>query len=147
MVGDGPVRGLAHAARSNRAGEAIELNGSNDTPRIALMMDFENIVLGLPGGQKFKPKAILSRVLDLGKIVIKRAYADWSRYESQKTRLHELGFDLAEIPRRAMTGKNSRTWHMAGRSCRAALARVRKHGLEASGRCAGFRSGCYCGAF
>jgi uncharacterized protein (TIGR00288 family) len=71
------------------------------------MMDFENIVLGLPSGQKFKPKAILSRVLDLGKIVIKRAYADWSRYESQKTRLHELGFDLNEIPRRAMTGKNS----------------------------------------
>jgi len=75
--------------------------------RIALMMDFENIVLGLPGHNKLKPKAVLSRVLDLGKIVVKKAYADWSRYENYKVKLHELGFDLMEIPRRAMTGKNS----------------------------------------
>lgn len=71
------------------------------------MMDFENIVLGLPGHNKLKPKAVLSRVLDLGKIVVKKAYADWSRYENYKVKLHELGFDLMEIPRRAMTGKNS----------------------------------------
>ena len=84
------------------------LNPSDDSiRRIALLMDFENIVLGLPGSQKFKPKAILSRVLDLGKVVVKRAYADWTRYENYKTKLHELGFDLFEIPRRAMTGKNA----------------------------------------
>lgn len=75
--------------------------------RIALLMDFENIVLGLPSSAKFRPKAILSRVLDLGKVVIKRAYADWSRYENHKVKLHELGFDLLEIPKRAMTGKNA----------------------------------------
>lgn len=75
--------------------------------RIALLMDFENIVLGLPSSAKFRPKAILSRVLDLGKVVIKRAYADWSRYDSHKIKLHELGFDLLEIPKRAMTGKNA----------------------------------------
>lgn len=84
------------------------MNPNDDSiRRIALLMDFENIVLGLPGNQKFKPKAILSRVLDLGKVVIKRAYADWTRYENHKTKLHELGFDLFEIPRRAMTGKNA----------------------------------------
>ncbi|MCW8139993.1 MAG: NYN domain-containing protein [Planctomycetota bacterium] len=70
-------------------------------------MDFENIVLGLPSSAKFRPKAILSRVLDLGKVVIKRAYADWSRYDNHKVKLHELGFDLLEIPKRAMTGKNA----------------------------------------
>ncbi|MCO5171394.1 MAG: NYN domain-containing protein [Planctomycetes bacterium] len=75
--------------------------------RIALLMDFENIVLGLPSSAKFRPKAILSRVLDLGKVVIKRAYADWSRYDNHKVKLHELGFDLLEIPKRAMTGKNA----------------------------------------
>lgn len=75
--------------------------------RIALMVDFENIVLGLPSGTKFKPKAIINRALDLGKVVYKRAYADWSRYAKDKVQLHELGFDLLEIPKRAMTGKNS----------------------------------------
>ncbi len=71
------------------------------------MMDFENIILGISQSNKFKPKAILNRVLDTGKVVMKRAYADWGRYDAHKTKLHELGFDLIEIPRRAMTGKNS----------------------------------------
>ncbi len=75
--------------------------------RIALLLDFDNIALGLPSGKRFEAKKVLSRVLDLGKVVIKRAYADWSRFDKDKTRLHELGFDLLEIPRRAMTGKNS----------------------------------------
>lgn len=71
------------------------------------MMDFENIVLGISSANKFKPKAILNRILETGNVVMKRAYADWGRYDNHKTRLHELGFDLIEIPRRAMTGKNS----------------------------------------
>jgi uncharacterized protein (TIGR00288 family) len=83
------------------------LNPDDAIRRIALLMDFENIVLGLPSAQKFRPKAIVSRVLDLGKVVVKRAYSDWSRYETQKVKLHELGFELFDIPRRAMTGKNS----------------------------------------
>lgn len=77
------------------------------TARLAVMLDFENIVLGLPQRDKLRTKAILNRVLDMGKVVVKRAYADWGRYERYKVELHELGFDLWEIPRRAMTGKNS----------------------------------------
>lgn len=71
------------------------------------MLDFDNVVLGLPNKAKFQPQAILDRVLDHGKIVYKRAYADWSRYEKYRVSLHELGFDLLEIPKRRMTGKNS----------------------------------------
>ncbi|MGE0709611.1 MAG: NYN domain-containing protein [Planctomycetota bacterium] len=71
------------------------------------MLDFDNIVLGLPVKTKFQPKAVLDRALEVGKIVYKRAYADWSRHDKYKVKLHELGFDLLEIPRRSMTGKNS----------------------------------------
>ena len=78
-----------------------------DTSRIALLLDFENIVLGLHAGVKFRPKAITNRILEAGNIVIKRAYADWGRYDNHKVKLHELGFDLLEIPHRSMTGKNS----------------------------------------
>jgi len=83
------------------------LRNTDDVHRIALLMDFENIVLGLPSSKKFDAKAIVDRVLDMGKVVIKKAYADWSRWEKHKVALHELGFDLLEIPKRAMTGKNS----------------------------------------
>jgi uncharacterized protein (TIGR00288 family) len=83
------------------------LRRNDDVHRIALLMDFENIVLGLPSAKKFNAKAIVSRVLDMGKVVVKKAYADWGRWDKNKIALHELGFDLLEIPRRAMTGKNS----------------------------------------
>ncbi|MBL4849062.1 MAG: NYN domain-containing protein [Planctomycetes bacterium] len=71
------------------------------------MLDFDNVVLGLPAKTKFQPQAIIDRVLEHGKILYKRAYADWSRYEKHRVALHELGFDLLEIPKRRMTGKNS----------------------------------------
>jgi uncharacterized protein (TIGR00288 family) len=80
---------------------------TNHEQRIALLLDYDNIVLGLPKQAKFKPKSFIDRLLDHGKIVIKRAYADWSRFEKDKRVLHELGFDLLDIPKRSMTGKNS----------------------------------------
>ncbi|HBP22025.1 MAG TPA: NYN domain-containing protein [Planctomycetes bacterium] len=83
------------------------MTDSTQVRRIALMLDFDNIVLGLSNRSSFQPQAILDRVLESGKIVYKRAYADWSRFEKHKIRLHELGFDLLEIPKRSMTGKNS----------------------------------------
>ena len=75
--------------------------------RIALLVDFENIILGLPQSKKLRAKAVVLRVLELGKIVVKRAYADWGRYEHHKVELHQLGFELMEIPHRSVTGKNS----------------------------------------
>jgi hypothetical protein len=52
-------------------------------------------------------KRVLERLVEKGKIVAKRAYADWSRFESYRSPLHELGIELTEIPERGMTGKNS----------------------------------------
>ena len=83
------------------------MSTSTDTHRIALLVDFENIILGLPQSKKFRAKAVTSRVLELGKIVVKRAYADWGRYDHHKVELHQLGFELMEIPHRSATGKNS----------------------------------------
>ena len=37
----------------------------------------------------------------------KKAYADWSRFASFTTQLHEAAIELIEIPRRAQSGKNS----------------------------------------
>ena len=83
------------------------MSSTTEIHRIALLVDFENIILGLPQNKKFRGKAVVSRVLELGKIVVKRAYADWGRYDSHKVELHQLGFELMEIPHRSVTGKNS----------------------------------------
>jgi hypothetical protein len=50
---------------------------------------------------------VLERLVEKGKVVAKRAYADWARFSEYTTPLHELGIELMEIPERGMTGKNS----------------------------------------
>jgi uncharacterized protein (TIGR00288 family) len=80
-----------------------------DERRIALLFDYENIALGLTKGSKNKLEIqpILDRILEKGRIVVKRAYADWTRYASDKQELHEAGFELIEVPKRRLSGKNS----------------------------------------
>jgi uncharacterized protein (TIGR00288 family) len=46
-------------------------------------------------------------MVEKGKIVAKKAYADWGRYSSYTEALHEAAIELVEIPRRAQSGKNS----------------------------------------
>lgn len=79
-----------------------------DERRIACLFDYENIALGLSkGSKKLEIQPILDRILEKGRIVVKRAYADWTRYASDKQELHESGFELIEVPKRRLSGKNS----------------------------------------
>ncbi len=77
--------------------------------RIALFVDFENIALGLRGkkSKSFDIHRILERLLEKGRIIAKRAYADWTRYSDYREALHESAIELIEVPRRSQTGKNS----------------------------------------
>src|SRR5262245_35778800 len=46
-------------------------------------------------------------MVEKGKIVVKKAYADWNRFAAYTTSLHEAAIELIEIPRRGQSGKNS----------------------------------------
>lgn len=83
-------------------------SGSEEA-RIALFMDFENIALGLKGkkSKSFDVNRILERLLEKGRIIAKRAYADWTRYSDFREALHEAAIELIEVPKRTQTGKNS----------------------------------------
>ena len=80
-----------------------------DEQKLALFIDIDNVVIGLrdTGQPRFDVKLLISRLLEKGKIVIKRAYADWSRYTDYKRAFHEAAFELIDIPEHRMTGKNS----------------------------------------
>lgn len=82
---------------------------NQEEARIALFMDFENIALGLRGkkSKSFDVQLILERLLEKGRIIVKRAYADWTRYPEFRRDLHEAAIELIEIPGRQQTGKNS----------------------------------------
>jgi uncharacterized protein (TIGR00288 family) len=80
---------------------------NDDRLALAVYLDFENLALGFKGGNKFDITRTLARLVEKGDIVVKRAYADWTRYSSYAAGLHEAAIELIEIPRRHMTGKNS----------------------------------------
>jgi uncharacterized protein (TIGR00288 family) len=75
---------------------------------LAIFIDFENLALGFQGRRdRFDIGRALERLVEKGKIVCKKAYADWSRFAIFTTQLHEAAIELIEIPRRAQSGKNS----------------------------------------
>jgi len=75
---------------------------------LAVFIDFENLAMGFKERKdKFEIQKVLTRLVEKGKIVVKTAYADWSRFPEYKKQLHESAIELIEIPKRVMTGKNS----------------------------------------
>jgi uncharacterized protein (TIGR00288 family) len=75
---------------------------------LAVFVDFENLALGFQNRRdRFDIGRVLERLVEKGKIVVKKAYADWSRFGQYTQSLHEAAIELIEIPKRAQTGKNS----------------------------------------
>lgn len=75
---------------------------------LAVFVDFENLALGLQDRRdRFDIGRVLERLVEKGKIVVKKAYADWSRFGGYTQPLHEAAIELIEIPKRSQTGKNS----------------------------------------
>jgi uncharacterized protein (TIGR00288 family) len=76
---------------------------------LAVFIDFENLALGFRGkrDRRFEIRKVLERLVEKGKLIVKKAYADWTDYAEYKKGLHEAAIELIEIPKRAMTGKNS----------------------------------------
>ena len=75
---------------------------------LAIFIDFENLALGFQGRRdRFEIERILERLVEKGKVVVKKAYCDWSRFSGYTASLHEAAIELIEIPRRSQTGKNS----------------------------------------
>ncbi len=76
---------------------------------LAVFIDLENVVIGARTARfkTFDFGLVLQRLLEKGNVVVRRAYADWSRFESYKRPLHEAGVELTDIPGSRLTGKNS----------------------------------------
>ena len=75
---------------------------------LAVFIDFENLALGFGNRRdKFSIEKVLERLVEKGKIVAKKAYADWSRFGNYASSLHASAVELVEIPKRVLTGKNS----------------------------------------
>ena len=75
---------------------------------LAIFIDFENLAIGFKHRRgEFDVDKILERLVEKGKVIVKKAYADWGEYKQYTKPLHENAIELIEIPRRGMSGKNS----------------------------------------
>ncbi len=83
------------------------MKGESQAQRIALFVDFENLVTrtGI-APEAFDLQPAIDTLLEKGKVVFRRAYADWARYADAATRLHDLGVELIDVPPSTRAGKN-----------------------------------------
>jgi uncharacterized LabA/DUF88 family protein len=77
------------------------------TQAIALFVDFENLVTrtGL-SAEAFDVGPMLDGLLERGKVLFRRAYCDWSRFQPATRNLHEHGVELIDVPPSTRAGKN-----------------------------------------
>ncbi|MBL8921416.1 MAG: NYN domain-containing protein [Myxococcaceae bacterium] len=81
---------------------------SSSERRIALFIDFENLVTNTGfTAANFDLQPSLDRLLEQGKVIFRRAYCDWSRFQEAKAHLHQLGVELVDVPPSTRAGKNA----------------------------------------
>src|SRR4026209_1194964 len=82
---------------------------NQDEQRLALSVNSETAPIGARDAhyRKFDVNLVLERLLDKGKLLVKKAYADWSRYSDYKRSFHEAAIELIEVPQKSIGGKNS----------------------------------------
>jgi len=82
---------------------------SNVESCLAMFCDLENVALGVRDSsiKKFELNLVLERLLEKGKIIVKKAYCDWERYSEFKRTFHEAAVEMIDIPQKYYSGKNS----------------------------------------
>jgi uncharacterized protein (TIGR00288 family) len=85
--------------------------------RIALFLDYENLAIGARdhlGGMRFDLRPIADALAERGRVVVRRAYADWSYFDEDRRMLTRSHVELIDIPQRmGATRKNAADIKMA----------------------------------
>jgi uncharacterized protein (TIGR00288 family) len=88
-----------------------------DDERIALFLDYENLAIGARealGRPNFDFLPIADALAERGRVVVRRAYADWSNFEEDRRMLTRHQIELIEIPQKmGMVRKNAADIKMA----------------------------------
>jgi uncharacterized protein (TIGR00288 family) len=75
----------------------------NDDERIALFLDYENLAIGARDGLGVAPfdlGPVADALAERGRVVARRAYADWSAFDEDRRLLARAQVELIEIPQR-----------------------------------------------
>jgi hypothetical protein len=71
--------------------------------RIALFLDYENLAIGARdhlGGMAFELRPVADALAERGRVVVRRAYADWSYFDEDRRMLTRSDVELIDMPQR-----------------------------------------------
>jgi uncharacterized protein (TIGR00288 family) len=78
-----------------------------NAPNAALLIDFDNVTMGVRSDLQLQLKRMLNSEIFKGKISVQRAYADWRRYPQYIVPLSEASIDLIFAPAFGSNKKNA----------------------------------------
>ena len=84
-----------------------------DSPHAALLIDFDNVTMGMRSDLSKELKSLLASDVIKGKVSVQRAYADWRRYPQYIVPLSEASVDLIFAPAYGSNKKNATDIRMA----------------------------------
>lgn len=74
---------------------------ANDEERIALFLDFENLAIGAKErGETLDISVIVEALTERGRVVARRAYADWNLFADYRQSLVAERIEMIEVPQR-----------------------------------------------
>ena len=76
-------------------------------PNAALLIDFDNVTLGIRSDLAKELRTLLNSDIIKGKVAVQRAYADWRRYPQYIVSLSESSIDLIFAPAFGTNKKNA----------------------------------------
>lgn len=86
-----------------RPGRAYAAPVAPEDERIALFLDYENLAIGARDGLGVSPfdfAPVADALAERGRVVTRRAYADWSAFDDDRRLLARAQVELIEIPQR-----------------------------------------------
>ncbi|MEO8477389.1 MAG: NYN domain-containing protein [Actinomycetota bacterium] len=80
-----------------------------DEERIALFLDYENLAIGARDniGAQFDLRPVLDALAERGRVIARKAYADWSYFDEDRRMLTRSQVELIEIPQRMRTSRKN----------------------------------------
>ena len=97
----------------------------NEEERIALFIDFENLVIGARDrGGTLDMSVVTDALSERGRVIVRRAYADWNLFADYRQGLMSQRIEMLEIPQRTgMVRKNAADIKLAVDALELALER------------------------
>jgi uncharacterized protein (TIGR00288 family) len=93
--------------------------------RLAVYIDHENVAIGARSvGLRFDPKPLTDALAERGRLITRRAYADWNLFREDRRGMVDANVELIEIPQRGdSVRKNAADIQMAVDAMELALTR------------------------